>query len=453
MTMIQWILASRYVWKRRISLLAITAVALCVFIVVVVMTVMNGLVGEFRGKNHRFVGDCVVGTESLVGFAYSDEFLALLDRQDFIEGASPVVRGFGLLTQPGAEWNMGVEIWGLDLARHIRATDFAATLYYHRQNPTAAFVPSYNSSLPGCIVGIDMLPGSRNPDGTYFHPPQPRQYELVVSGFPLTPKGGLARAGTDLVNTLHVFLSDDSHSGLVKIDGRVVYLPFETARELFGMAGSIPRTTAIHIRFRPSVGLDEGCRRVDQLWNEFAQSCRDRQYAYHLDGVRVQSWIENRRAAIAPMEKEQTMMIFLFLMLGLITVFIIFVVFYMIISHKSKDIGVLRSVGVSPLGVLTMVLLFATLVGILGGSVGIVAGSAFLTKVNDIEDWLYQTRGWQVWNRSVYAIGDIPNEIHVPVLVVIGFSALAACWLGALFPALQAARKRPIETLQAGILE
>jgi ABC-type lipoprotein release transport system permease subunit len=72
--MYQWILPTRYLWKRRITLLAITAVALCVFIVVVVMTVMNGLVEEFRGKNHRFVGDCVVSTESLVGFAYADEF-------------------------------------------------------------------------------------------------------------------------------------------------------------------------------------------------------------------------------------------------------------------------------------------------------------------------------------------------------------------------------------------
>jgi lipoprotein-releasing system permease protein len=447
-----WILPTRYILKRRITLLAITAVALCVFIVVVVMTIMNGLVEEFRGKNHRFVGDCVVSTESLVGFAYADEFLAQLDRQDYIEGASPVVRGFGLMTQPGAEWNMGVEIWGLDLARHIRATDFAQTLYYRKSNPAEGFIPSYNPSLPGCIIGIDMMPGSRNRDGTYYHPPQTRQYELIVSGFPLTPKGGLARAGTDLVNTLHVYFSDDSHSGLVKIDGRVVYLPYATAQELFGMAGSVLRTNAIHIRFRPTVGLEEGCGRIRDLWSEFAQSCQGREYANLLEEVRVQSWIENRRGAIAPMEKEQTMMIFLFLMLGVITVFIIFVVFYMIISHKSKDIGVLRCLGVSPGEVMVMVLIFASLVGIIGGGIGIAGGWAFLATVNVIEDWLYQTRGWQVWNRSVYAIGEIPNQVHTSVLAVIGISTLVACWLGALIPALQAARKQPVEALQVGML-
>jgi lipoprotein-releasing system permease protein len=291
-----------------------------------------------------------------------------------------------------------------------------------------------------------MMPGSRNRTDLYH----PRRPGIRLVSRASTPKGDW-RAGTDLVNTLHVYFSDDSHSGLVKIDGRVVYLP-STAQELFGMAGTVPRTNAIHIRFRPTVGLEEGCRRVRDLWNEFAQSCQGREYANLLEEVRVQSWIENRRGAIAPMEKEQTMMIFLFLMLGVITVFIIFVVFYMIISHKSKDIGVLRCLGVSPVGVLAMVLIFASLVGIIGGGIGIAGGWAFLAKVNVLEDWLYQTWGWQVWNRSVYAIGEIPNQVHTSVIALIGISTMLACWLGALIPALQAARKQPVEALRVGMI-
>ena len=58
--MYKWILAWRYFRKRPITLLAVAAVALCVFIVIVVMTVMNGLVQEFREKNHRYFGDCLV---------------------------------------------------------------------------------------------------------------------------------------------------------------------------------------------------------------------------------------------------------------------------------------------------------------------------------------------------------------------------------------------------------
>ncbi len=90
--MFKVILAIRYLIKRRITFFAVLAVALCVFIVVVVMTVMTGLVSDFKQKNHDYVGDCVVGTESLVGFAYYEEFVKILEETDFVEGVSPVIK-------------------------------------------------------------------------------------------------------------------------------------------------------------------------------------------------------------------------------------------------------------------------------------------------------------------------------------------------------------------------
>ena len=72
------------------------AVALCVFTVVVVMTVMTGLVGDFKQKNHAFAGDCVVGTESLVGFPYYEEFMELVEQTGIAEGVSPVVKSYAL---------------------------------------------------------------------------------------------------------------------------------------------------------------------------------------------------------------------------------------------------------------------------------------------------------------------------------------------------------------------
>ena len=97
------ILATRYLLKRRITYFAVLAVALSVFIVLVVMTVMAGLVNEFKEKNHRFAGDCVVGTESLVGFAYYEDFMKLVEQQDFVEAVSPAIKSFALKRRRGSE--------------------------------------------------------------------------------------------------------------------------------------------------------------------------------------------------------------------------------------------------------------------------------------------------------------------------------------------------------------
>ncbi|MDH4202138.1 MAG: FtsX-like permease family protein [Phycisphaerae bacterium] len=449
--MIKWLLAWRYFFKRPISILAVTAVALCVFIVLVVMTVMNGLVRDFKQKNHDYAGDCIIASDSLVGFGYYEELMEFLQKQPTIEAVSPVVRGVGLLSQPGRDWNMGVEVHGVDPMLHSQATNFAETLYYRRENPALAFSPMYAPQADGCILGIDLSPSYRQPDGSYAHAPQPGQYNLMLSVFPLNIKGGLQRS-IDMVSTKTFSYSDDSHSGLVKVDGMVVYVPLEQAQTLCGMDIPIKRISSLHIKFQKGVSQRASVEEVRQRWNEFAAQNASRPGGDLFANVRVQSWQENRRSTIAPMEKEQTMMTMLFLMLGVITVFIVFVVLYMIISHKSKDIGILKSIGISLSDIVCMFLLFSVYIALIGVLIGSAAGWAFLYKVNDIEGWLYEHYHWQLWDRSVYAIGKIPNKVEMDVLASIVGSAMLACMIGAVVPSLQAARKRPVQSLQVNQL-
>ena len=152
------------------------------------------------------------------------------------------------------------------------------------------------------------------------------------------------------------------------------------------------------------------------------------------------------------MENEQTEMSVMFGFVGITTVFIVLVVFYMIISHKSKDIGILKSIGASNIDIIELFSVYALLVGIIGSGLGLLAGWIFLLKINPIEDWLFKHFGFQLWDRTIYAIGDIPNQVEFNILATIVVSAIVACLVGALIPSLQAARQKPVETLQVGQL-
>ncbi|MCK4959134.1 MAG: ABC transporter permease, partial [Planctomycetes bacterium] len=403
-------------------------------------------------KNHDFFGDCIVGTDSLVGFAYYDDLIAELNGLDFVVETSPVAKGFGLMTISGIDWNRGIEITGLIAARHARVTNFGQTLYYNREDPGAVFTADDDTALPGCVYGIDVIPSNRDSQGQYYHSQTAYGYELVISCFPLTAKGGLAKAGLDLANTKSFRSTDDSNSGLPKIDGRMVFMSLGDAQQMLGMAGPEPRASAIHIKFTDGTDVAAGCEKIDIVWQEFLEKNKDRQYASLLENVTVQSWQSHRRGSIAPMEKEQTMLMFVFSMLGIITIFIIFVVFYMVISHKSKDIGILKSVGVSKTSIVGIFLAFASIIGVIGAAIGTVAGCAFLARINNLEDWLFVKFQWQLWDRSVYAIGDIPNKIEWHVLAIIAVSALAVSLVGAVIPTLRAAGKQPVEILRVDML-
>jgi len=444
------ILATRYLLKRRITYFAVLAVALSVFTVVVVMTVMAGLVNEFKGKNHRFAGDCVVGTESLVGFAYYEDFVKLAEQQDFVEAVSPAIKSFALKRRIGSEQDDVVEIMGIDPVRHSRATGFGDTLYYHGDDVSKTFEIAYDANLAGCVLGDFLLLQDTN--SRYLSETSLPRIAYSISCFPLTARGALAQAGTDMVNTKTFYFSDQSSSGLPRVDGSLVYLPFEQAQLLCGMGGSTKRASRLHIRFKPDVKVQAGCEKIQSLWQKFRQDKTGESQAYTLETVTVQGWKQYRRSSIAPMENEQTEMSVMFGFVGITTVFIVLVVFYMIISHKSKDIGILKSLGVSNIDIIELFSGYAFLVGILGSGFGLLAGWVFLLKINPIEDWLFEHYGFQLWDRTIYAIGDIPNKVEFKILAIIVVSAIVACLIGALIPSLQAARQKPVETLQVGQL-
>jgi lipoprotein-releasing system permease protein len=438
------LLAFRYLLKRRITYFAVLAVALCVFIVVVVMTVMSGLVNDFKQKNHRFVGDCVVGTESLVGFAYYEDFVTILQKAEYIEVVSPVIKSFALVRIRGSRQDLALEIMGIDPVRHSKATGFGESLYKNKKDVFRTFEVEDDPNLTGCVLGTFLY--QQISEAGFSHS------GFSVSCFPLTARGALAQAGTDLVNTKTFYYSDSSNSGLPRIDGSIIYLPLEQAQMLCGMAGPTKRVSWLHIKFKQNINVQAGCEKIRALWNKYQKEMSNQPQAYLLETVSVQSWKQYRRESIAPMENEQTEMIIMFGFVAITTVFIILVVFYMIISHKSKDIGILRSIGVSGAGILELFGGFAFLVGLLGSGVGLFTGWLFLLNINRIEDWLFEKFKFQLWDRTIFAIGDIPNQLEISILLIIAVSAIFVCLIGAFVPSWQAARRKPAETLQVNQL-
>jgi lipoprotein-releasing system permease protein len=454
-------LAIRYILGRRISWLAVAAVALCVFMVVVVMTVLSGLVTSFKEKNHRFTGDCIVSTPSLVGFPYYQEFMGKLEQAGFVGASTSVITNWALLSTGGASGGgaaqAGCEIMGIDPNRHCQVTDFGEYIYYHRGDCASMFKPGRDPNRPGIILGIDTginkeLIGGRSGLGDYVHFTTPPRLEIAVSCFPLSTKGALAKMGTGAVNTKMFTYSDDCHSGLADADTDMIYVPFDDLQSLCGMDSGQKRTSAIYIKLKPGVSLSSANTQIAAMWNDFAKGYAAGPYADLLKTVRIQTWKEYARDRVAPLEKEETMMTALFCLVGVITVFIIFVIFYMIVNNKTKDIGILKSVGADNGDVLTLFLNVAAIIGLAGSAIGVAGGIAFLTNINRIEAVLYARFGFQLWDRSMYAIEAIPNRLEPSMIAIIVISAVAACLLGALLPAVQASRNEPARILQVNQL-
>ena len=119
---------------------------------------------------------------------------------------------------------------------------------------------------------------------------------------------------------------------------------------------------------------------------------------------------------------------------------------------QRRTIGILKSIGASNFSIIRLFLYFAFLIGLVGAVIGLAGGCAFLAKINATEEMLFNKFGWQLWNREIYAIDDIPNRLQWPLLIIIFVSAIAASLIGALIPSCQAAKRKCIEILQVNQL-
>jgi lipoprotein-releasing system permease protein len=79
---------------------------------------------------------------------------------------------------------------------------------------------------------------------------------------------------------------------------------------------------------------------------------------------------------------------------------------------------------------------------------GLLLGWLIVRYINEIHTWLGKTTGLIIWNPEVYAFDTIPNTMNPHEVFWIVVIAIASSVLGALVPAIRAARMNPVEALR-----
>jgi len=270
---------------------------------------------------------------------------------------------------------------------------------------------------------------------------------------------------TDLSpNVRRLTVVDDCTTDVASIDGKTVYLPFDELQRLNDMAeqtsidGRVApaRCSQIQIKVRSDVTseakLREVCEEINAVWRQFK---RDYSESYPNDVPNVlttsadaRTWRERQIDLISMIETQRTLMIVMFGIISLVSVVLVFVIFYMIVVQKTRDIGVLKAIGASSPGVAGIFLAYGAVIGLVGSIIGSTGGYFFVRNINSIQDWLDDWLNFRVWSRERFMFAEIPNEVDPWTVLVIIVGAIVAGVLGAVVPAIRAARMQPVEALR-----
>ena len=233
-------------------------------------------------------------------------------------------------------------------------------------------------------------------------------------------------------------------------DATRIYIDPDTGEEVFRQPDEFitdpARSTAVIVR--AAEGDDDlialGAR-VEQIYAEFAGEHSD---VPTPDRISLMTWEQMNGTMIAAVKKETALVLFLFMMISLVSVFLVLAIFWSMVAEKTKDIGILRSLGASRSGVAWLWLRYGAAIGVVGAILGGVVAYAVVWNINPIHEWLGSAFGIYVWDPRVYYFTEIPNHVDPFHAALVVTGGILASVVGALIPAVRAARMNPVRALR-----
>jgi lipoprotein-releasing system permease protein len=382
-----------------VSLLGVT---IGVTVLIVVLSVMNGLASELRD---RLLNMSAHASLSEGGAAIPDwrQSIQQLSGAQGLLGAAPYLDTDALITRQPAM--SGAIVRGIDPTMEPKISGIADSM---REGKLSDLEPGANRIILGRMLAYQLEVGVGD--------------TVTV----MTPGSGEAGGTRDeVVPTLREFtVAGMFEVGLQEDDGSLALINLQDAEALRGLSGP----TGIRLRFNDVLQAPELARAAAQRLHPALQ---------------LRDWTQDNEAYFRAIRIEKTMMSLILMLIVAVAVFNIAATLVMVVSDKRTDIAILRTLGLSPRGVVGVFLTQGVLIGWVGTAIGVALGLAIAFNVPAIEN-LFNLH----LPSDVYYIPDFPSEVHAGDILSIAVASLLLTLLATIYPALQAAKTQPAEALR-----
>jgi lipoprotein-releasing system permease protein len=164
--------------------------------------------------------------------------------------------------------------------------------------------------------------------------------------------------------------------------------------------------------------------------------------------LQVRDWTQENEAYFRAIRIEKTMMGLILMLIVAVAIFNIVATLVMVVNDKRTDIAILRTLGLSPGGVLAVFMTQGVLIGWIGTALGVGLGLTLALNVDVIVPFLESTLGYHIFDPDVFYLNGIPSETHAGEVALITVIALLLTVVATVYPALQAAKTQPAEALR-----
>ncbi|MCA0042984.1 lipoprotein-releasing ABC transporter permease subunit [Celeribacter litoreus] len=416
----EWKIAFAYLRARReeggvsvMTWISLVGITLAVAALIITLAVRTGFRNEFvstiLGANaHVTVYSTVYMSEdgkTSRAITDYDEWAASLSDVPGVTRAAPLVRRQVMASYSGT--NAGVEVFGIDFEDLMTIPRVAIS-------PDAAYgdVTNFNNGIAigsGVARELGVSVGDKikliSPDG-------------AKTAFGTTPR-------VSSYDVVYVF-----SAGRYDIDRTRAYLPFAEAQRFFNLEGAADEIEV----------MVANPDRVDELSYPLLEAVGDR-------GL-IWTWRDASGAFLRALDIEDNVMFVILSVIVLVASMNIVSGLVMLVKNKGRDIGILRTVGLTQSSILRVFFICGALTGVIGTVMGVILGSLFSIYIDQILAAVNWFTGGGAWDPQIRGIYELPAELRLADIMKAVSLSLGLSFIVTILPARRAARMNPVEALR-----
>ena len=230
---------------------------------------------------------------------------------------------------------------------------------------------------------------------------------------------------------------DFYESKMSEYDSNFVFVPIASLQRMRGMIdpqSGLASVNSIQIKLRDGADLDVVRDKLRKV--------------FPADLYAVATWRDKQGPLLAAVDMEMSVLNILLFLIIAVAGFGILAIFFMIVVEKTRDIGILKSLGASAGGIGGIFLGYGLFLGIVGAGAGLALGLSIAWNINTIRAGVEWCTGERVFDPSIYYFYRIPSIVHPFTVAWIIVGAVGIAVASSVLPALRAARLHPVEALR-----
>jgi len=392
-----------------ISLISVGGVAVGIATVIVALSVMNGWESMIRDKMLRSEGHIyVIGDSNSIRTYWT--MMQTIEKIDGVVATAPVIVRQAYLQDEEGNNQMGVMIKAIDPQLETRVTsigDYVSNdLSFESPLIQLAQTRTEDTIFGGIILGKEVANRLRVSKGDIV--------QLISR---------LVRVAGSLHPVIRTFVVVDIYdSGMYSYDAVLAFVSLEAGQQLYDIGDVVDR---IEVRIKDIYKAEKIRLDIQMEVGIFYPTM---------------TWMEAHENLFDAIKLEKIVTFIIEAMIIFVAAFNIVSTLIMMVMEKTKEVGILKSMGATKRSIWFIFTFEGTLIGILGSILGTLLG-VFLC-------WSLQT--WlpiRIPN-TIYQIDKLPAEVSWSFVAFVNVASLVICWLATLYPAWRASTLKPVEALR-----